>query len=95
MRKTDNTDTDKKTSSHFRSTDRFVRIDGKWWFSTRDGDEGPFISREQAEMGLRSYVASQQFFAEQEGNSEPKQVQPSQSTSRGDPTIWGSQLEIL
>lgn len=43
----------------FRS-ERFVRIDGQWYFDVRERLEpvGPFASRAEAEAALRFYLAA-------------------------------------
>jgi hypothetical protein len=35
-------------SGHADSSARVFRLGGQWYFSTRDGDIGPFRTREQA-----------------------------------------------
>lgn len=40
----------------FRSGDRFACHDGKWWFSERGGEQGPFESRESAELALKRLI---------------------------------------
>ena len=45
MRKTDK----ESNASYFRSPDRFIRVNEEWWFTTREGDQGPFASKEAAE----------------------------------------------
>jgi len=42
----------------FRSNDRFFQINGQWYFSAREGDIGPFRSREQARMEAMAYIAA-------------------------------------
>jgi hypothetical protein len=42
----------------FRSDDRFFQINGQWHFSAREGDIGPFRSREQARLEADAYVAA-------------------------------------
>jgi len=45
-----------QTSVHFRS-DRFYKIDGKFFFSTREGSEiGPYPSKLEAQKGLDRFV---------------------------------------
>ncbi|HEX7034372.1 MAG TPA: DUF6316 family protein [Pseudomonadales bacterium] len=42
----------------FRSNDRFFQINGQWYFSAREGDIGPFRSREQAKREAQAYIAA-------------------------------------
>ncbi len=38
-------------------TERFYESNSKWYFKTREGeDQGPFMSRKEAESGLAAYV---------------------------------------
>ena len=43
---------------HFRTGHRYFCQNGRWWFSTREGEEGPYNSREQAEAALKRYIES-------------------------------------
>ncbi|MEQ8692494.1 MAG: DUF6316 family protein [Pseudomonadales bacterium] len=45
---------------YFRSSDRFVRLNGEWYFSTREGDCGPFRDEKTAQRELQRYIVSQQ-----------------------------------
>lgn len=50
---------DSKPVSCFR-TNRFFRVSGGWYFTTREGaDFGPFQSREEAEGKLSRYLDTQ------------------------------------
>ena len=75
---------DEKEKIYFRSDDRFVRVDDQWWFTTRDGDQGPYASREAAERALRLYIDGVQTFT----MHQEKLTTVRESTRRGDPTIW-------
>jgi hypothetical protein len=55
MRKNDPSDLKKR---FFRSNDRFFQINGQWYFSAREGDIGPFRSREQAKREAEAYVSA-------------------------------------
>jgi hypothetical protein len=45
MRKNDPNDT---TRSYFRTQDRVFTLNGQWFFTTREGEVGPFRTREKA-----------------------------------------------
>ena len=52
---------DVEAKTWFR-TDRFYISDGKWYFSTREGEEvGPFVSRAAANNGVAAYLHHTQF----------------------------------
>lgn len=51
-RKTDGDD----TATHFQM-DRFVQMNGQWFYTTREGEErGPFESKEDAAGDLITYI---------------------------------------
>lgn len=76
---------------YFRSSDRFVRVDGKYWFSTRDGDEGPFQTRELAEQALRRYIDT----LEMVEKHKEKVAVTRTKTERGDPKIWDQHIDSI
>ncbi len=74
---------------YFRAQDRVARVDDQYWFSTREGEEGPFATRTEAETALRGYIASKQF--QNSTAAEPPVIE----RRRGDPTIWDRQIDII
>ena len=84
---------EKSNIRHFRAADRIFTQDGRWWFSTREGEEGPFASRERAETALQRYVAAidvmEKFQTEQE------QKAASEPQPRTDPSIWDRQIDAI
>ena len=81
----------KSTVRHFRTGNRYFCQDGRWWFSTREGEEGPFDTRELAEQGMQRFVESVQLRESfQAARAEKAEKVPK---SRGDPTIWDRQLD--
>ena len=52
MRK-DDQDTNKR---FFRAGDRVFRMNEQWWFTTREGDRGPYGSQAIATRELQSYI---------------------------------------
>lgn len=40
----------------FRAGDRFFQVNGQWFFAAREGDIGPFRSREQAKREAEAYI---------------------------------------
>ena len=53
MRQNDGFD-DKKT--FFRAPERFFQVDGKWYFAAREGDQGPYRSRKNAEREVYEFI---------------------------------------
>lgn len=86
------TDTDSKVRP-FRTRNRYFCQDGQWWFSTREGEEGPFVSREAAEHGMQRYVDSA---AEMKKLQQDKVVRQAKALeNRPDPTIWNQHIDSL
>jgi hypothetical protein len=46
---------DNEDKTYFRS-DRLFSMNGQWYFSTREGDCGPFASREVAHAALARFI---------------------------------------
>lgn len=47
--------TDQKDKTYFRS-ERLFCMNGQWYFCAREGDHGPYTSREKAERALKRFV---------------------------------------
>lgn len=54
MRKGDPKDNKK---SFFRARDRIFKLSEAWYFGTREGDQGPFRTRDRAIREITQYVA--------------------------------------
>jgi len=85
---------DEKTNvRHFRAAERFFCQNGGWWFSTREGDEGPFSTREQAKAALARYLdtakISEKWKAEREAQIESTRVR----NDKVDPTVWDRRID--
>jgi hypothetical protein len=46
---------DKDDRTYFRS-DRIFYINGKWYFSSREGEIGPYATREEADRMLQRFI---------------------------------------
>ncbi|MEQ8857257.1 MAG: DUF6316 family protein [Pseudomonadales bacterium] len=55
MRKSDPRDL---TRSFFRTNDRFFQVNGRWYFSAREGEIGPFRTRDQARREAMAYITA-------------------------------------
>ena len=86
-------DDEKSNISHFRSAHRFFCQDGQWWFSTREGEEGPFNSREHAEATRDRYVDSIQMMQKIKQDQEDKKAKAAED--RPDPGVWDRQIDAL
>ena len=57
---TKNRSTDKESKvAHFRTADRIMNINGAWWFAAREGDMGPYDTRQDAEKAAAQFIESQ------------------------------------
>lgn len=84
----------KSTVHHFRTSNRYFCQDGRWWFSTREGEEGPFDTRELAEEGMQRFVGSVQLMEKFQATRQAKKDKNEKAQrDRGDPTIWDRQLD--
>ena len=72
MRRTDPTG----TRRYFRTEDRIFLLNGQWFFATREGDVGPFPSREAATKEATRYVRER---------IDLEQIQNAQALERGNP----------
>lgn len=51
---------DKDSSKrYFRSSNRFIRLNGEWYFTTREGDYGPYPDEMTARRYLQQYIVAQ------------------------------------
>lgn len=53
---------DPAKSTFFRSSNRVFSQNGEWFYQTREGDQGPFATREAAAADLDRYVSQRAFF---------------------------------
>ena len=89
-------DSDEKTNvRHFRTANRYFCQDGQWWFSTREGEEGPFPTREQAELARERFVnaitAMQKYKEEHDALYKNKK----EDEKPVDRSIWNNQFDVL
>ena len=42
---------------YFRASKRVISLNGAWYFTTREGERGPFSSPEEADLQLRRFKA--------------------------------------
>ena len=84
MRKSD-TDPNK---SYFRSSDRIFRVDDTWLVETREGELGPFESRDDATRALRQHIGEQESL-----DSARKEVEKLRENKQVvDTSIWDQQI---
>jgi len=47
---------DEQEKTYFRSTDRVFNLNGRWYFSTREGEQGPFATEQQAQFEIARFI---------------------------------------
>lgn len=62
---------DREAAEYPRSQSRTFERDGKWYFSSREGDFGPFASEAAAQQDMEGYVGLIDLRPEQEGPVTP------------------------
>ena len=72
-----------------------MRMNDQWWFAAREGDMGPYKTREEAEAAIMSYIAGQQFCEGADKVPEPQKRPAKDSEFSGDPTIWDRQIDSI
>lgn len=85
---------EKSTVRHFRTGHRFFCQDGQWWFSTRESEEGPFSSREHAELVASRYVDSIHMMQKFQEGQESKEAEDKDKPEL-DTGIWERQIDSL
>jgi hypothetical protein len=53
-------DDPEQMSRSFRSPERYVQVNGQWFFAAREGEIGPFRTRAQAEREAVAYIRARQ-----------------------------------
>ena len=79
------TDAD-KDATHFRASSRIFRLNNnEWYFSSREGDHGPFDSDQVAQRELETYI---KLMATPTKAAKPAPRKPEESTSDVDKKVW-------
>jgi len=79
-------------SVHFRAQSRIFRMnDNEWYFSTREGDNGPFQSESDAQRELDTYI---KLLATPSEPEKPKPREQKESPSNIDKRVW-DQFDLL
>jgi len=47
---------DPEQKTFFRSEERIFQVNGAWWFSIREGESGPYPSRDAARDALTQFI---------------------------------------
>ena len=62
---------DREAADYQRSENRVYQREGKWFFSSREGEFGPFASEAEAQQDMEGYVGLIDLRPEQEGPVTP------------------------
>ena len=68
-------DTEKK--NYFRSSERVFRMNGAWYFATREGEQGPFASEVEALMESKRFVTEKTELAQFQRKREDERLRSS------------------
>jgi hypothetical protein len=60
----------------FRSNDRFFQANGHWYFAAREGDIGPFRTRDQARREAQAYIRARDAAATADGQKRLSVAEP-------------------
>ncbi len=77
---------DEKQKVHFRSRSRIFCMNGQWFFTSREGDKGPYLSEGTAHRELDRYAHEMSHL-----ENLKKSLSPEESTEDFtllDPKIW-------
>ena len=86
-------ESDDQETKHFRTGSRFFCADGKWFYSTREGDEGPYDTREKAEAALREFIEAQALL---HGGTVELDAKPQSKAKRHEAdSVWDEQVRII
>lgn len=81
--------TDPNEKTHFRSGDRIFQANETWWFGTREGDHGPFDSRQAAQDALV------QFILDVRGDIELNEISVLDKDESDRSSAWDSRPDVI
>jgi len=63
---------DQQKKTFFRSTDRVFNLNGRWYFSTREGEQGPFATEQKAQYEIARFITEKSDLALFQNHREEK-----------------------
>lgn len=82
---------DRDNVTFFRAGKRFFRVGDEWFYTTREGNEGPFPNEEVAARHLEGFLALHRM----RSDNQEKEANRKRQRSNADPTVWDKQIELL
>ena len=76
--------TDKDNVAHFRAGSRIFRLNNEWYFSSREGEHGPYQSEDEAARELEAYVK----LASPMKKEDEFDMIEAPELKRADPKVW-------
>ena len=73
---------DAEKRNYFRSPERVFRLNGAWYFATREGEQGPFDSEGQALMEIERFIAEKTELAQFQRKREDARLRSSMRVKR-------------
>lgn len=74
-------------SSRFRASSRIFSVNDEWYFSTREGNHGPFASDNAAQKELDRFIGAID-------PPEPEYIEITVEQPKNDPKVW-DQYDLL
>ena len=81
---------DENSRKYFRAGTRIFRVEQQWFFTTREGEEGPFSSELDAKARLKEFLNLQKAKDEHKETLDRLREQK----IGGDPKIWNNQIDL-
>jgi len=84
---------DPREKTHFRSGSRVFCINGEWYFASREGDKGPYLSGPAAEKEMHRYASEMGHLKELKQSLTPDES--IEEFTLLDPTIWDDRPDAV
>jgi len=85
---------DAQRKTFFRTEGRIIHQDGQWYFLAREGERGPYASKEAAEIAMRRFVTEANWLKEQEQEKLTTHIEDHRA-SQADPDVWANRPDTL
>ena len=76
---------DTNNVAHFRAGSRIFRLNNEWYFSSREGEHGPYSSEREAAMELETYV---RLAGRTKNQGDKFELVEKSEPKRADPKVW-------
>jgi predicted ATPase len=80
---------DAEKKNYFRSPERVFRMNGAWYFATREGEQGPFASELEALKEIKRFITEKTELAQFQRKREDERLRSSMRVKETDPVRRG------